>query len=649
MAKYLSQRQKVLKIGISSYTENSTVLDVTGNSNFTGIGTFQSDLYVGGNVNIVGVLTAERLYSNIYGEFTGGGIVGDSIVGTALSISGISTLGTVQISSGIITATSGIVTYYGDGSNLTGVAIATYASTAGISTSVIGGIGSLTSLSVSGVTTLGFTTVSNLYVSGITTSDGGFIGNLTGTASTASFATTAFTLNDRVESEFNVATAVTSTNVVGGIGSLTSLSVSGVTTSIGGFIGNLTGTATTATNLADAANITTGTINSARLTGTYNIDISGNAATATYATNAGISTYATLSGIATYASVAGVSTNVVGGIGSLTSLSVSGLSTFTGIGTFQSDLFVGGDVNIVGVLTAERLYSNVYGEFTGGGITGDSIVGTALSISGISTLGTVQISSGIVTATSGVVTYYGDGSNLTGVAAESADSYQFNTGITSRTSASLTGIGSTILTLPSTSGKQYIIHSIHASNVATGNTEVNVVGAFDFDGGERSYFAYSLPLPTGTGIELLIEPQILNPSDRITMRGLDYDKNGTDDVVEVYVTYQELTSNKYFGVGLGTVGLGITAPVGIYTSSTYPSTVQSIRLTNRTDSGGYPVTINITSGINTIRLVNNLIVPKYGSVEILETPKRIEVNDIIQVQVDQGSTIDVQVSGKQIV
>lgn len=39
-----------------------------------------------------------------------------------------------------------------------------------------------------------------------------------------------------------------------------------------------------------------------------------------------------------------------------------------------------------------------------------------LSVStGISTLGTVKISSGVITATSGVVTYYGDGSNLSGV------------------------------------------------------------------------------------------------------------------------------------------------------------------------------------------------------------------------------------------
>jgi hypothetical protein len=50
---------------------------------------------------------------------------------------------------------------------------------------------------------------------------------------------------------------------------------------------------------------------------------------ATYATNAGISTYATNAGIATYATDAGVSTSVIGGIASVTQLSVSGISTFT--------------------------------------------------------------------------------------------------------------------------------------------------------------------------------------------------------------------------------------------------------------------------------------------------------------------------------
>ena len=42
-----------------------------------------------------------------------------SLSAQSLNVSGVSTLGTVQVSSGIITATSGITTYYGDASNLT--------------------------------------------------------------------------------------------------------------------------------------------------------------------------------------------------------------------------------------------------------------------------------------------------------------------------------------------------------------------------------------------------------------------------------------------------------------------------------------------------------------------------------------------------
>jgi len=88
-----------------------------------------------------------------------------------------------------------------------------------------------------------------------------------------------------------------------------------------------------------------------------------------------------------------------------------------GIGTTTptSKLTVVGDVLVSGVLTATRLYSGIYGEFVGGSISGSNIVGTSLSITGISTLGTVKISSGIITATTGIVTYYGDGSNLTNV------------------------------------------------------------------------------------------------------------------------------------------------------------------------------------------------------------------------------------------
>jgi len=258
-----------------------------------------------------------------------------------------------------------------------------------------------------------------------------------------------------------------------------------------------------------------------------------------------------------------------------------------------------------------------------------------------------------VSASSSVTanTYYGDGSNLTGIAA-GGGSGDFNTGITTTLTASVIGIGTTVVTLAATAGQQYIVSSIFASNVATGSTESNIIGAFDFTsgyrGGERSYFAYNVPIPPGSSVELLEQPTVLGPSDRIVVRSTDYNRNGVDDAVEVFITYEEKTDTEYFGVGVSTTGLGTTDPVGVYTSSTYPSVIQSIRLVNRTDDGDYPVTVNVTSGVTTTPLVENLIVPRYATVEIMDKQKRIGVNDVIKVEVGQIETIAVQVSGKQI-
>ena len=249
--------------------------------------------------------------------------------------------------------------------------------------------------------------------------------------------------------------------------------------------------------------------------------------------------------------------------------------------------------------------------------------------------------SGIVTASS----YRGDGSQLTGV---EAASFLFNTGISSSVSTVATGVGSTILTLPSTVGKKYIIHSILASNIAVGNTEVNFVGAFDFDGGERSYFANQIPIPTGTSVEMIKQPQVLNPSDKIIVRSTNFNRVGTDDIIDVYVSYEEKTSTDLIGIGIGTVGLALTSTTGIYTSSTYPSVVQSIRLVNKVDTGPKIASVSISNGVTTTFLVDNLIVPKYGSVEILDNSKSIQTNDVVQVQLEEGASINVQLSAKKI-
>ena len=90
-------------------------------------------------------------------------------------------------------------------------------------------------------------------------------------------------------------------------------------------------------------------------------------------------------------------------------------------------------------------------------VTGHTETDT-LNVSGVSTLGTVKISSGIVTASSGVVTYYGDGSKLSNLAAAGAIEGLIvidESGNTVGTSGSITTLsfeGSSGVTVTATSG-----------------------------------------------------------------------------------------------------------------------------------------------------------------------------------------------------
>lgn len=167
------------------------------------------------------------------------------------------------------------------------------------------------------------------------------------------------------------------------------------------FYGNFVGSATTATFLLDAANIISGTIDPARLSGKYDIDISG---TADYLSTA---------------------ENIVAGIIDPDRLT----------GTYDIDIS-GTSVNVSGGT------ANV----------------SSLTVSGTSNLGPIQISSGIITATTGVATYYGDGSNLTGVQSpvfvtETTTNYNYYVPYVN-SFGSLVGLGAT---------------NIFAFNPATGN------------------------------------------------------------------------------------------------------------------------------------------------------------------------------------
>jgi len=275
-----------------------------------------------------------------------------------------------------------------------------------------------------------------------------------------------------------------------------------------------------------------------------------------------------------------------------------------------------------------------WGDATVGISSAGTSIGNATTLNFIGAGNTFAINSGTVD-----ISIAGGGGGGSG---------QFNTGLTNEFYGTCSGIGSTVFTAPSASGKKYILTSLLATNVATANTDVNVIGAFDFDGGERSYFAYNIPLPVGMAAELLKQPMVLNPSDKVLLRSTDIDRNGLDTIVEYYGTYEMQESADLVGVGLGSATMNDTSAKTLYTSTGAPSVLQSIRIANITDSGPKPLSISITHGSDVIRLVENLIVPKYASVEILDNQKRISSGAIVKVTLDEGSSMGVQLSAKKI-
>ncbi|AGH31523.1 hypothetical protein SWZG_00010 [Synechococcus phage S-SKS1] len=433
--------------------------------------------------------------------------------------------------------------------------------------------------------------VRNINSSGIVTASVGFEGNLTGTASTASFATTAFNLNGVVESDLNVATATTATNLSNAANITTGTISSDRLT--GSYDIDITGTATTATNLSNAANITTGTISSDRLTGSYDIDITGTASTASFATtafnldgfvesNLNVA-FAQTAGIATYTSEWILET----GNGSDYGISGPGLTgtendpTFyltrgeqykftnnTGghpfriqstpngsVGTQYNDGITNNNAGNGTTLLWNVQFDSpdiLYYQCTTGGHGGMGgkiyIVNAGIAsdvnlfTTGIATIGSVQINAGIVTATSGIVTYYGDGQYLQNISSSGGissitisnntlDQSQYLTYAVS--TGNTTGLGVTTegLVFNPFTGRMGIGQTLPQAkldiNVGTGLTALNI------EGSEGQLFSITNNLTSGS---------IFSVNDVSGIPSIDVDADGT-------IQLAPFGSTEYVGIG----------------------------------------------------------------------------------------------------
>jgi hypothetical protein len=390
--------------------------------------------------------------STVAGVATFATLAGSAGFATVSTFAGVSTFANIASVAGFSTVAS-IAGF----STISAVAgFATVATQAGIATSVVGGVANVNSLNVSGITTLAFLNGTSANFTGIVTAvDGRLIAGVGiqsgGVAIGAGVTTLNFiglgntfllrgstidisiqgggggggslSISTSVVSEFQYLSFVSSasTSILGistlsqplgftpsngnlGIGTSVPTSrltvfgdtyITGVTSSIGGFRGQLTGVS----NYTYIAGFSTfaGNVGYATYAGlsgfatvsnqagisSYSLfaNLAGASGFATVASVAGFSSFASISGFATVSSVSGfstysstsgfssvttqasISTSVVGGVANITALQVSGISTFsTGaviIGTGQTSGFTSTTLQVVGVSSSAYIGGNI--------------------------------------------------------------------------------------------------------------------------------------------------------------------------------------------------------------------------------------------------------------------------------------------------
>ena len=141
-----------------------------------------------------------------------------------------------------------------------------------------------------------------------------------------------------------------------------------------------------------------------------------------------------------------------------------------------------------------------------------------------------------------------------------------------------------------------------------------------------------------------------------------------DGALQVTVVYQSSTDTSYLNgtgtvVGIVTVASQATSPLLGITSTTplvyystgnvYPSILQSIRVSNISDSviypgGDYPVSVGIGNSDTIFSwLAYNMVIPKNSSIELCEAPKRLGIGQSIFAFSNTPNAIEIQVAGKQ--
>ena len=680
---YKSGRQQNLNLGITSITENKTVLQTIGK---VGIGTTnaqQHSLYVVGSTNIVGD-------SNVTGVGTFGSVNSNVGIFTNITATGFATVGTLYVQNGAtlfndllvygnvsIAGTTaaffaqelkikdkdlilGVTTAPGDPNgdystddtaNHGGIAVASTEGSYLVSLKKVGinslpetykqimwvkhdtfGIGTTDAWLFNQAVGIGSTLVPNgvrlavgdvkVTDNTVTATNGNFT-NITGIS--ASYTSGSFT--NGYFGSLSSGSAFVNTGIVTNL-SGTNLSYSGI-----GTINTLNGTDATFTNVSSTS------ITAQRISST-DINLSGISTANAYYVGATrvISSGRALENIASIDAVtkATFEAALENAPNNFSDLSVAGIATLNILGA--------NSINVTGVVTARQFIGDV-----NAGVTTIGFATITSLYAGIGTIGGVKIANGIVTSSSpGVTTvkYYGDGSNLIGVNAFNVVNQDLTSSPVYPTFANSTGVTS-IGIAPTEIG--YVPTS---GNLGIGSTnptaKLNVVGNAIFTG-------------IITARKFVGDIEATGPTSIISATNLYVSGIGTIDGVTisngiVTSTQPGVTTVKYYGDGSNLIGVNAFNVIqqDITSSPVFPTFANSTGVSSigiaPTQIGYVPASGNLGIGSTNptakLQVVGNVLVSGVttarqfvGDVNAgIATINKLDVNQISPDGVDFGGS-----------
>ena len=268
-------------------------------------------------------------------------------------------------------------------------------------------------------------------------------------------------------------------------------------------------------------------------------------------------------------------------------------------------------------------------------VTANNITGTSATIANVLFTKDASGIGATVGAAVGIVTYIGDGSELTGIAA--GGSGQFNTSISGATQYDVTTSMATAYTASATATIRTVVHSIHICNIS--GSEASISGEMQ----TNFSFAHTIPVPAGSAVELLKQPKVLGPSETIELQ------SDTSSALEATIIVEEKEDTALWDAQIALSSAATNTD--LYTSSSYPSVVQSILLCNNDGSNDVKARVYWSDGSNNVQsyLVYDMVVPADSTVEICEQPKYLATGYKLRAYANQADRLEITASGSQIV